>query len=129
MANKASVIDSSALLALINNETGIEQAKEYFETSYMSVINATECLIVLNRNGMPIDVAQDLLESIISKFLPCEYHDMELIAKIKNDHRKLGLSLGDSVCIALGNKLDLQIVTADRTWKKVESKSQIICIR
>ncbi|NRA73937.1 MAG: PIN domain-containing protein [Rickettsiales bacterium] len=129
MINKASVIDSSALLALINNETGTEQIKEYFETSYMSVINATECLIVLNRNGMPINVAQSLLESIISKFLPSEYHDMELIAKIKNDHKSLGLSLGDSVCIALGNKLDLQIVTADRTWQKVQSKSKIICIR
>lgn len=129
MANKTSVIDSSALLALINDEAGTKQAQEYFENSYMSVINATECLIVLNRNGMPMEVAQNLLESIVSKFLPVEYHDMTLVAKIKNDHKNLGLSLGDSICIALGNKLDLQIITADKIWSEVKSKSQIICIR
>lgn len=128
-SSQPSIIDSSALLAVIYNETGMDKAKEYFDNSYMSVINAAECLIVLTRNGMPENVAQNLLESIISKFLPCEYHDAELIAKVKNANSTLGLSLADCTCISLGNKLGLQIITADKEWTQVESKSKIICIR
>lgn len=129
MTNKPSVIDSSALLAVIYNENGIDKAQEYFDHSYMSVINAAECLMVLNRNGMPIDVAQNLLESIISKFIPTEYHDASLIAQTKNANKALGLSLGGSTCIALGNKLELQIITADKAWSEIKSQSNIICIR
>lgn len=127
--SKPSIVDSSALLAIVYNETGMDTAKEHFDNSYMSVINAAECLIVLTRNGMPEDIAKNLLESIISKFIPCEYHDADLITKIKNSNPKLGLSLADCTCISLGNKLGLQIITADKEWQQVASKSEIICIR
>ena len=129
MTTQISLIDSSALLAVIYNERGMEKAQEYFENSYMSVVNASECFIVLNKNGMPFDIAQNLLESIISKFIPLEYNDAKIIAEVKNSNKDLGLSLGDSTCIAIGNKLDLQIITADKAWLQVQSKSKIICIR
>lgn len=130
MTNNVSIIDSSALLAVIYNEDGIEEAqKKYFDHSYMSVINAAECLMILNKNGMPIDVAQNLLESIISKFIPTEYHDTPLIAQVKNENIPLELSLGDSTCIALGSKLGVNIITADKTWSEVRCKSKITCIR
>ncbi len=129
MTTQISLIDSSALLAVIYNERGMEKAQEYFENSYMSVVNAAECFIVLNKNGMPFDIAQNLLESIISKFIPLEYNDAKIIAQIKNSNKDIGLSLGDSTCIAIGNKLDLQIITADKAWLQVQSKSKIICIR
>ncbi len=129
MTTQISLIDSSALLAVIYNERGMEKAQEYFENSYMSVVNAAECFIVLNKNGMPFDIAQNLLESIISKFIPLEYNDAKIIAQIKNTNKDISLSLGDSTCIAIGNKLDLQIITADKAWLQVQSKSKIICIR
>ena len=129
MSNKISVIDSSALLAIIYDEGENKEVQKHFDHSYMSVINATECLIVLNRNGMPMDVAQNLLESIISKFIPTEYNNILLIAEIKNSNVDIELSLGDCTCIALGNKLGLQIVTADKVWLKVKCKSNIRCIR
>lgn len=129
MTNKASVIDSSALLAIIYSENSSDETQIDFDHSYMSVINATECIIVLNRNGMPIEVAQNLLESIITKFIPTEYNDTQLIARVESENTEIGLSLGDSTCIALGNKLNLQIITADKAWSKAKSKSNIICIR
>lgn len=129
MTNKASVIDSSALLAIIYDEDGNKEVQKYFDQSYMSVINAAECLIVLNRNGMPMDVAKNLLESIINKFIPTEYNDTSLIADIKNSNLDIGLSFADCACISLGDKLGLQIVTADRVWTNAKCKSNIICIR
>jgi PIN domain nuclease of toxin-antitoxin system len=85
--------------------------------------------MVLSRNGMPFDIATNLLESIISKFIPIEYYDAPLIAQVKNENKSLGLSLGDSTCIALGNKLSLNIVTADKAWSDVKCESKIIFIR
>lgn len=127
--SRGSIIDSSAFLALVYNEDTLKNTEKYFHNSYMSVVNASECLIVLTRNGMPLDVAKNLLESLIGKFLPCEYHDAEFISQTKKDNSHLGLSLGDCVCLALGKKLNLQIVTADREWTKAVGSSKIICLR
>ena len=129
MTNKASVIDSSALLAVIYNEKGTDKAQEYFDNSYMSVVNAVECITVLTRNGMPLDVAKNLLESIISKFIPCEYNDVVLITQIKNENKNLGISLGDSVCIALVAKLGLKVITTDKAWTNIKSTAEVICLR
>lgn len=127
--NDTSIIDSSALLAVIHSEKGSKESEKYLDDACMSAINAAECLIVLTRNGMPADVAKKLIASIIKTFIPCDYGDIELINEIKQKNSKLGLSLADCICIALGNKLQLRIITADKSWSKASSKSQIICIR
>jgi PIN domain nuclease of toxin-antitoxin system len=129
MTNKASVIDSSALLAIIYNEEGTDKAQEYFDNSYMSVVNAVECITVLTRNGMPLDVAKNLLESIISKFIPCEYNDVVLITQIKNENKNVEISLGDGICIALGAKLGLKVITTDKAWINIKSTAEVICLR
>jgi len=128
MISRISVIDSSALLALLYNKELLKKTQKYFDNSYMSVINASECITILNKNGMPIKVAQNLLESIISKFIPCEYNDVALIAETQKDNAHLNLSLGDVICISLGNKLGLKIITTNKTWINVKSNSEIICI-
>ncbi|CAL7961915.1 putative PIN domain nuclease [Alphaproteobacteria bacterium] len=126
---KSFVIDSSALLAVIYNEKLVIDAKKYFENSSMSVINATECIIVLNRNGMPIEIAKSLLESLISKFVICEFDNSNNITNIKNSNKNLGLSIADCFCLALGQKLELPIVTADKIWAEAKITSEVICIR
>jgi ribonuclease VapC len=127
--DKGFVIDSSALLAIIYNEKVNTDMKKYLENSYMSVINATECIIVLSRNGMPIQVARSLLESLINKFVACDLNDSNDIANIKCSNANLDLSIADCFCLALGEKLELPIVTADKVWQQAKVNSKIICIR
>ena len=43
--------------------------------------------------------------------------------------RKLGLSLGDRACLALGIVLKAPIYTADRTWKNLKLGVRIHVIR
>ena len=37
-------------------------------------------------------------------------------ARLGEITRKAGLSLGDRICLALGEQLDLPVFTADRAW-------------
>jgi len=126
---KSFVIDSSVFLAVVHNEKLMDDAKQYLENSLMSAINAAECVIVLNRNGMPIEIAKELLESLVTKFVFCEFDDSVNIANIKNTNKDLGLSIGDCFCLALGEKLELPVVTADKIWQEAKVNVEIICIR
>ena len=127
--DKGFVIDASALIAVIYQEEFKINTKKYFENSYMSVINATECIVVLNRNGMPVEIAKSLLESLINKFVICEFDDSTDVTNIKNANKNLGLSMADCFCLALGQKLKLPVLTADKIWAKAKTSSEIICIR
>jgi PIN domain nuclease of toxin-antitoxin system len=112
--DKGFVIDSSALLVVVYDEKVSIDMKKYLENSCMSVINATECIVVLNRNGMPIEIARNVLESLINKFIICDLNDSNHIASIKYLNANLGLSIADCFCLALGENFGLPIVTADK---------------
>lgn len=43
--------------------------------------------------------------------------------------KKLGLSLGDRACIALGRQLRRPVLTTDRNWRYLELEIEIRVIR
>jgi ribonuclease VapC len=51
-----------------------------------------------------------------------------LAAQLRPPTRKLGLSLGDRCCLALGHVQKAQVVTADRPWLKLKG-FDILAIR
>ena len=46
--------------------------------------------------------------------------DAITIAQIRPATKEHGLGLGDRICLALGRRLDLPVMTADRTWVELE---------
>jgi ribonuclease VapC len=51
--------------------------------------------------------------------VPYTFEDSFDVATLRVATESLGLSLGDRVCLALGKKLGLPVLTADTLWKKV----------
>ena len=51
--------------------------------------------------------------------LPLTIEDSMEIARLRLLTRPFGLSLGDRACLALGKRLSIPILTADRIWEEV----------
>jgi ribonuclease VapC len=131
----AAVLDASALLAWLRGEAGAVVAEDALDkVAVISVVNWAEALTKLADLGRdPDEVRLGLLErGIVGNALllwPLD-EDMALqIAKLRGKTRSRGLSLGDRACIALGQHLQLPILTADRAWKTLRLGVQIRLIR
>ena len=125
--NNRVILDASALLALIQEETGAEIIKPLLKFSVMSVINVTETLSVLQRTNISPEEGLTLITDIITTIVPFDLEQAEQVAKLHPLVQPQGLSLADRACIALGIKLQIPIYTADRIW--VELKLDNIDIR
>ena len=126
---KAVVIDTSAILALIQKESGYDFVEKYINSSVISTVNFAETLIVLNRNGFNQKEVEGLLEGIVSDIAPFDQEQACIASNLDSVTKQYGLSLGDKSCIALGIYRNLPILTADKLWTKLNIDQEIILIR
>lgn len=117
----AKVFDSSAVLAVFYGEPGAEKVRSDLKDGVISAVNASEVITVLVRKGMPLKDAVTALRKTL-----LEVHSFSLDAAVKTASllspqvRGLGLSLGDRACIATGLLLQLSVVTAERSWARLD---------
>jgi PIN domain nuclease of toxin-antitoxin system len=114
------VWDASALLMLLQQEPGWQALKPRLPGSVMSAVNLSEVAAKLMSAGGAPDTTRDVLEA-----LPIEAVDFTAdlayrAAELRAQTRKLGLSLGDRACLALGLSLGLPVLTADRAWSGLD---------
>ena len=109
------VFDSSALLAFLQDEPGATVVED--ELAHGGACGASNwsevAQKILGRNR-DWELAKSLLLSYSLAIEPVTAQDAEWAA-----HRRMageGLSLGDRLCLALGDRLDATIWTADRSW-------------
>jgi PIN domain nuclease of toxin-antitoxin system len=109
------VFDASALLAFLRDEAGAELVeKSLIEGGVCSTANWAEVAQqVIGRGGQWLP-ARSLLLSYALELEPVTSHDAELAAAMWRPGS--GLSLGDRICLALGQRLDADVLTADRAW-------------
>jgi PIN domain nuclease of toxin-antitoxin system len=96
----------------------------------MSAANLGEALSKLSEQGVdPRELVADLEERGILGGLigvePLTAEDAVLIAELRPPTREHGLGLGDRACLALGLRLDLPVMTADRAWLELRSKVDV----
>lgn len=117
---KPFVLDSSAVLAVINSEKGQENVEPKFPGSVISTVNLAEILTKLTeRNVNLLDALDDFLK------LGLEVSDFDVAqafecAGLRPFTKHLGLSLGDRACLALAIRENATAVTADRNWKSLD---------
>jgi PIN domain nuclease of toxin-antitoxin system len=121
--NNNVVLDSSALLALIQNEPGAEIIKPLLNVTVMSTINVAESLTVLQRTNIPTQEALSLINDIVNMIVPFDLEQARHVAELQSHLQHKGLSLGDRACIALGVKLQASIYTADKAWSELKVTS------
>lgn len=122
------ILDASALLALINAETGADAIARILPHAAMSSVNFSEVVTILHSKGMPLEEAH----LIIGPMLPIipfskEYALSAAGLYLKTKHR--GLSLGDRACLAVAQCLSVPVYTADRAWSELNLDIKIHLIR
>jgi PIN domain nuclease of toxin-antitoxin system len=114
------VLDASAVLALLNQEPGMDKVEGILGESTISAVNACEVLTKLIDAGMPIDEARESFDLLGLEVVDFNKEMAEQAASLRPATRKKGLSLGDRCCLALGLHLKLEVVTAEREWAKLK---------
>jgi PIN domain nuclease of toxin-antitoxin system len=114
------VLDASALLALIQNEVGADVIRPLLKSAVMSAINVSEVLTALQRVEIqPKDAIVSLCD-VIPEIIPFDVEQAQCAAELQPYVRHKGLSLGDRACIALGQKLQAPVYTADKIWSELQ---------
>ena len=123
------VLDASALLALVNQEPGQDIVAEMLPRSLVSTVNASELVAKLTDQGMPEDEVRDVLTALDLTVISFDEGQGLIAGHLRPVTRRLGLSLGDRACLALGLQTQCPVVTADRAWVKLELGIEIQVIR
>lgn len=109
------VFDASALLAFLQGEEGAEKVEAQLVTGGVcSAANWSETAQRVLMHDRDWSLAKALLASYDLVVEPVTVGDAEWAAARWKPGE--GLSLGDRLCMALGERLDALIWTADRSW-------------
>lgn len=116
------VLDSSTLLASLLAEQGNDRVDALLATQPcgLSTINRSEVHARLLTSGRSNLRARAIIDSLELIELPVDRSTAELAAILRASTQKLGLGIADRVCIATGMLHDAVIITADRSWSKVD---------
>ena len=113
------VYDASVLLALIFDEPGSERARQSLADGVISSVNLSEVIATLVSRGATSADVSALIEDLPLEVVPFTTADAETAGLLRSSTKRLGLSLGDRACLALGRRLEAHILTADRAWEKL----------
>ena len=124
------VLDASAVLALLNLETGADKLTlELLSDTTCSTVNLAEVQSKLvSLGGAPDEAWEDTLSSI-REAVPFTEEQARITGSLVAQTRALGLSLGDRACLALGLTLKAPVYTADKSWKDLKLGVKIHVIR
>lgn len=131
----ASVLDASALMAVLHAEDGASVVIEAIgEGTAVSVVNWAEVLSKLAEAGKdPEAAATELRRAEGSRralsIEPLTAADCVTVARLRPMTRRQGLSLADRACLALAERLDVPALTADRKWLEADVTAEIQLIR
>ena len=109
------VLDASALLSYLQGDDGAAIVEERLvDGAACGAANWSEVAQKVRSADRDWDLARALLTSHDLHVEPVTQEDAEWAARrwVKAE----GLSLADRLCLALGDRLDADVWTADRTW-------------
>ena len=113
------ILDASAILAVLQNESGKEKVEVILDSSAIGRVNLTEILTSLINKGSSLEDAVAAVDSLEIPVIEFDRVQSERSAKLRPLTKHLGLSLGDRACLALAIEKDATAVTADRNWTKL----------
>jgi PIN domain nuclease of toxin-antitoxin system len=129
------VLDASAFLAYLRDELGAEIVENaLINGCYISIINWVEVLSkIVDLGESPEEIIKRLRDEGLLQnsleIIACNEEDAITIAKFRVLTKSAGLSLGDRACLALGKRLNLPVLTADKVWTSLSLGITITLIR
>lgn len=117
------VLDASAILAFLQGEEGAARVEHALAEGVVGSANWSEVAQKVMARGGDWQVAAALLRSYGLRIEPVDERDAEHAAALWKSGT--GLSLGDRLCLALGARLGVTVLTADRGWGDSEGIEQL----
>lgn len=131
----ASVLDASALMAVLHGEDGASIVIEAIaEGAAVSVVNWAEVLSKLAEAGKDPEVAAAELRRAEGSrralsIEPLTAADCVAVGRLRPITKRQGLSLADRACLALAERLGVPALTADRKWLEADVAAEVQLIR
>ncbi len=127
------LLDASCVLAWLFDEKGAKQIEPILTTSFITSANMAEVITKVERlTGQGHGCADDLVEAGLT-VIPVGWQELAAVADIRKQEGALPkgtkLSLGDTLCLAVGLTHDMEVWTADRAWGNLQLPIQTVIIR
>lgn len=113
------VYDSSAILAVLREETGSTFVIEQTDVGLISAINLGEIAHVQMRFGKTREEAEHVIRELGIPVIDVDAQLALEAAAIKIVGKDAGLSQADCICLALAKREGAAALTADRDWLKI----------
>ncbi|MGH6925447.1 MAG: type II toxin-antitoxin system VapC family toxin [Propylenella sp.] len=123
------VLDSSAIMAVIRAERGVEAAAEAMPQALVSVVNEAEVIGVLIRYGSTPEGALNLVLNLPYRRIDLDAGLARRAGMLWRDLRPRGLSLGDRCCLALAERERLPVLTTDQRWVELPLDVEVRLLR
>jgi PIN domain nuclease of toxin-antitoxin system len=112
----SAVLDSSAVLAVLNGEPGVDKIAQVLTDALLSTVNYAEVVAKLVERGTSLVEAKTALQSIALTTVDFDIALAQRTGELRAETRKRGLSLGDRACLSLAEREGVAAITADRSW-------------
>ena len=125
----SSVLDTSAVLAFLDDEPGAEEVFRVMRFASISTVNLAEVYSKLSERGDQGHKAFLVIRNVIEEIVPFTEEQAEIAGALRGPTKHAGLSLGDRACIALAATLGAEVYTADRVWAELDLPCKVHLIR
>lgn len=124
------VLDSSAVLALLQDEPGAEEVSAVLGSARLGTVNLAEVVGKLVDAGVPAEPPLRRLGRSGLVLEPLLAADAELAGTLRSVPGGRSLSLGDRCCLALAIRSGSgEVLTTDRMWATLDLPVRVRLIR
>jgi PIN domain nuclease of toxin-antitoxin system len=125
----SAVLDSSAVLAVLNAEPGADMVIAALDDALLSTVNYAEVITKIVERGSTYKEAEAALQLITATVVDFDLALAQRTGALRVETLKRGLSLGDRACLSLAEREGLPAITGDRSWLGAVSSVEVRLIR